>query len=47
VVVNEEDKAQIALQVKAVYGLDEVEVVAVRKVVDHEGRTRSFEVDIR
>ena len=47
VVVNEADKAQIAKQVEAVYGLDKVEVVDVRKVVDREGRTRSFEVDIR
>ena len=47
VVVNAEDKAQIARQVEARYGLDKVEVVAVRKVVDSEGKTRSFEVDIR
>lgn len=47
VVVNEADKAQIARQVEARYGLKAVEVVTVRKVVDHEGKTRSFEVDIR
>jgi len=47
VVVNEADKAQIARQVEVLYGLDEVEVVTVRKVVDREGKTRSFEVDIR
>lgn len=47
VVVNEADKVQIARQVEARYGLKAVEVVTVRKVVDHEGKTRSFEVDIR
>ncbi len=47
VIVNEADKAQIARQVEALYGLEKVEVVTVRKVVDREGRTRSFEVDIR
>ena len=47
VVVNEADKAQIARQVEARYGLEGVEVVTVRKVVDREGKTRSFEVDIR
>ena len=47
VVANEQDKVQIARQVEAVYGFDKVEVLDVRKVVDHEGRTRSFEVDIR
>ena len=47
VVVNEEDKAQIARQVEADYGLDKVEVVAVRKVVDAGGKTRGYAVDIR
>jgi hypothetical protein len=47
VVANEEDKAQIEREVKALTGLDKVEVVTVRKVVDREGKTLSFEVDIR
>ena len=47
VVVNEADKVQIEQQVKALTGRDKVEVLAVRKVVDADGKTRSFEVDIR
>ncbi|MCA1577898.1 MAG: hypothetical protein LC794_11125 [Acidobacteria bacterium] len=47
VVVNERDKGQIEQRVKALTGRTKVEVVAVRKVVDADGRTRSFEVDIR
>jgi hypothetical protein len=47
VVANEADKGQIEQQVKALTGRAQVEVLAVRKVVDSEGRTRSFEVDIR
>ena len=47
VVVNEEDKGQIAERVKALTGRPAVEVLAVRRVLDPEGRTRSFEVDIR
>lgn len=46
-IVNEEDKSQIAERVKAMTGRSTVEVLAVRRVLDHEGRTRSFEVDIR
>ena len=47
VVSNEADKGQIEQRVKALTGRSKVEVLAVRKVVDSEGRTRSFEVDIR
>ena len=47
VVNNEEDKGQIAERVKAMTGRSTVEVVAVRRVLDSEGRTISFEVDIR
>lgn len=47
VVANEEDKAQIERQVKALTGREKVEVLAVRRIRDTEGRTRSFEVDIR
>ncbi len=47
VIKNEEDKAEIAERVKAMTGRSTVEVVAVRKVLDAQGRTISFEVDIR
>ena len=47
VVGNEADKSQIEQHVKALTGRAKVEVIAVRKVVDPDGRTRSFEVDIR
>jgi hypothetical protein len=47
VVGSEGDKGEIERQVKALTGRSQVEVVAVRKIVDSEGRTRSFEVDIR
>jgi hypothetical protein len=47
VVGNEEDKGQIEQRVKQLTGRTDVEVLAVRKVLDPEGRTRSFEVDIR
>ena len=44
---NEEDKGRIAEHVRALTGRNKVEVLAVRRVLDPEGRTRSFEVDIR
>ncbi len=44
---SEEDKGQIEERVKALTGRTVVEVLAVRRIVDAEGRTRSFEVDIR
>jgi len=47
VVGNEADKGQIEQHVKTLTGRTTVEVIAVRKVVDPDGRTRSFEVDIR
>ena len=47
VVVNEEDKGQIAQRVKELTGRNEVEVLTVRKVVGDDGKIRSFEVDIR
>lgn len=47
VIVNEEDKGQIERQVKALTGRDKFEVVDVRRILDTQGRTRSFEVDIR
>jgi hypothetical protein len=47
VVGSEEDKGQIERHVKALTGRTTVEVLAVRRIRDSEGRTRSFEVDIR
>ena len=47
VVVNEGDKGQIEQQVKALTGRPKVEVIAVRRILDSDGRIRSFEVDIR
>jgi len=47
VVDNEGDKVLIEERVKALTGRTRVEVLAVRRVLDSEGRTRSFEVDIR
>ena len=47
VVVDERDKGRIEEQVKALTGRSKVEVLAVRRVLDPEGRIRSFEVDIR
>ena len=46
-IVNEQDKAQIAERIKALTGRTEVEVLEVRRIPGPEGRTRSFEVDIR
>ena len=46
-VKNEEDKGRIVEQVKAMTGRSTVEVLAVRRVLDGQGRTISFEVDIR
>ena len=47
VVGIEGDKGQIEERIKALTGRTKVEVVAVRKILDSQGRTRSFEVDIR
>ncbi len=47
VIENEADKGQIEQRVKALTGRTKVEVLAVRKIVEPDGRTRSYEVDIR
>ena len=44
---NEGDTGQIEERVKALTGRSELKVVAVRKLTYPDGRTRSFEVDIR
>lgn len=47
VVINHEDKGQLAERIERLTGRSKVQVIDVRKVVDSEGRTVSFEVDIR
>ena len=47
VVGNSEDKSQIAERVKALTGRSDVEVLNVRRIPGPDGRTLSFEVDIR
>ncbi|MEN3325726.1 MAG: hypothetical protein V7638_533 [Acidobacteriota bacterium] len=47
VVGNEEDKDRIEQQVKALTGRTDAEVLAIRKITGPDGRTLSFEVDIR
>jgi hypothetical protein len=47
VVANQGDKRQIAERIKALTGRTKVEVVEVRKISGPDGRTLSFEVDIR
>ena len=47
VVGNEEDKGRIEQQVKALTGRTDAEVLAIRKITGPDGRTLSFEVDIR
>jgi hypothetical protein len=44
---NEEDRNKIEQRVKAMTGRTDFEVLEVRRIPDAEGRTRSFEVDIR
>ena len=47
VVGNEEDKHRIEQQVKTLTGRTDAEVLAVRKIPGPDGKTLSFEVDIR
>ena len=47
VIANEVDKGQMEQRIRERTGRPDAEVVAVRKVVDQEGRTLRFEVDIR
>jgi len=47
VVGNEEDKGRIEQEVRALTGRTDAEVLAVRKITGPDGRTLSFEVDIR
>jgi len=47
VIINEADRPQIEQRVRSLTGRPDAKVVAVRRMVDAEGKTRSFEVDIR
>lgn len=44
---NAEDTGQVEQVVRSITGRADVKVVKVRKVVDKEGKTRGYEVDIR
>lgn len=44
---NAEDTGQVERVVRSITGRADVKVVKVRKVVDKEGKTRGYEVDIR
>jgi len=44
---NGQDKGQLEQVVRTLTGRPEAEVVDVRKVVDKDGKTRGYEVDIR
>ena len=47
VVGNQSDTSQIEQQVKQLTRREKVEVVAVKEVLDNDGKIRGFEVDIR
>ena len=47
VVGSQGDRSQIEQRVKALTGRSDVEVLAVRPVLDASGQTQAFEVDIR
>lgn len=47
VVENESDKSLLLRRVRALSGNEKAEVGAIRKVVDNEGRTIGYQVDIR
>jgi hypothetical protein len=46
VIENAQDKAQIEQRVRALTGRDDLRVLGVRKLVDKDGKTRGYEVDI-
>jgi hypothetical protein len=46
-VENAQDKGQIEQAVRTFTGRNDVQVLNVRKVVDKDGKTRGYEVDIR
>jgi len=44
---NAQDKAEVEQVVRTLTGRNDVQVLKVRKVVDKDGKTRGYEVDIR
>ena len=44
---NAQDKGQLEQMVRTFTGRPEVQVLKVRKVLDKDGKTRGYEVDIR
>ena len=46
-VENAQDKGQVEQMVRTFTGRSDVQVLNVRKVVDKDGKTRGYEVDIR
>jgi hypothetical protein len=44
---NAQDKGQVEQVVRTFTGRNDVQVLNVRKVVDQNGKTRGYEVDIR
>lgn len=44
---NAQDKGQVEQVVRTFTGRNDVQVLNVRKVVDKDGKTRGYEVDIR
>ncbi|MGH9873067.1 MAG: hypothetical protein ACRD9S_11470 [Pyrinomonadaceae bacterium] len=47
VIGNAEDKDKVEQVVRTVTGRNDVQVLKIRKVVDKDGNTRGYEVDIR
>jgi hypothetical protein len=47
VIANEGDRHRLQEHIRSLTGRAETEVVAVRRVVDDDGKTRGYEVDIR
>jgi hypothetical protein len=46
-VENAGDRSQLEQRVRAFMGRDDIRVVDVRKLVDEQGRSRGYEVDIQ
>ena len=46
-IVNAQDKGEVEQVVRTFTGRNDVQIVSVRKVVDKDGKTRGYEVDIR
>jgi len=46
-IVNVQDKGEVEQVVRTFTGRNDLQIVSVRKVVDKDGKTRGYEVDIR